>query len=153
LPHQRGYGVITLDKWDERWMNLAKEVSTWSKDPSTKVGAIIANGKEFIMLGYNGFPNGIEDDEARLSDRSKKYPRVIHAEPNAIIKAKRDLSGASIYTYPFAPCSTCAALIINSGIVRAVAPILPDNLKERWGDSLIISREMFEEAGVKFEEV
>jgi dCMP deaminase len=142
-----------MNKWDERWMSLAKEVSTWSKDPSTQVGAIIADDKRFIMLGYNGFPEGVEDTEERLKDRSFKYPRIVHGEVNAIVKAARDLRGFTLYTWPFAPCSSCAGITIQSGIRRVVAPKLSDELALRWGDSLKISREMFEEAGVKFEEV
>ena len=32
-----------LDKWDQRFMDLANFVAAWSKDPSTQVGAVIAN--------------------------------------------------------------------------------------------------------------
>jgi dCMP deaminase len=134
-------------------MKMAQDVSLWSKDPSTKVGTIIADGKRFIMLGYNGFPEGVEDLEERLNDRSQKYLRMVHAEVNAIVKAARILDGFTLYNYPLAPCNTCAGLVIQSGIKRVVAPALDGALKERWADSLGIGRQMFEEAGVKFEEV
>jgi dCMP deaminase len=140
-----------MDKWDERWMKMAAEVATWSKDPSTQVGAIIANGKDFIMLGYNGFPPGVQDTEARLNDRNQKYPRIVHAEVNAIIRARQDVRGYTLYTYPFAPCSACTGIVIAAGISRVVAPVLSDDLRKRWGDSILIGEEMFKEAGVSFE--
>jgi dCMP deaminase len=142
-----------MNKWDARFIELAKHISTWSKDPSTQVGTIIADGKRFIMLGYNGFPEGVEDTEERLNDRSLKYPRMVHGEVNAIVKAARDLRGFTLYNYPLAPCSSCAGLIIQSGIRRVVSPKLSDELAVRWGEGLKVGKEMFEEAGVKFEEV
>lgn len=30
-----------MKKWADRYMKLAQVISTWSKDPSTKVGAIV----------------------------------------------------------------------------------------------------------------
>ena len=107
--------------WDERFLSLAKFVSQWSKDPSTKVGAVIANGKIIVSLGFNGFPSKIPDDE-KLFDRKKKYPRVVHAEMNAILFAKRDLTGHSIYTYPLLPCEECAKHIVQTGITRVISP-------------------------------
>ena len=44
--------------------NLAKHIGSWSKDPSTKVGAVIVDDKNRIVsVGYNGFPRGVEDSE------------------------------------------------------------------------------------------
>ena len=101
-------------KWDERYINLAKHIADWSKDPSTKVGAVIADDKgRIVSLGFNGFPQKISDNE-RLNDRDEKYNVIVHAEANAILFANKDLSGYTIYTYPFQPCSRCAGLIIQS---------------------------------------
>lgn len=134
--------------WDTRFLGLAKYISTFSKDPSTKTGAVITEGSTIISQGYNGFPRGIADDE-RLIDRALKLKMIIHSECNAILYAARPLHGLTIYSYPFAPCSSCAAMIIQVGITRCIAPELPDNLKERWGADLELSALMFEEAGVE----
>lgn len=139
-----------MDKWDKRFLGLAEHVSNWSKDPSTKVGAVITdNQNRVISVGYNGFPRGVNDCEKILNDREKKYQRVIHAEPNAILFAERDLTGCCIYTFPFPPCNNCSTLIIQSGIKRVVAPDASDELKERWKDSMAVAEEMFKEAGVE----
>jgi dCMP deaminase len=106
-------------KWDIRFLKLAEHISTWSKDPSTKVGAVIALGNIVISHGYNGFPKNVTDSEKHLNNRDEKYPRVIHAELNAVLNAKRDVSGHSMYCLEY-PCPSCAAIIIQSGITRIV---------------------------------
>lgn len=142
-----------LNKWDKRFLSLAKHIASWSKDPSTKCGAVITKGNKIISLGFNGLASGIEDYAERLVNRDVKYKMVIHAEENAILFAKQDLEGCSIYLYPFPPCSNCAAKIIQSGIKRVIAPIASSDLIERWGDSLKISANMYDEVGVEFVEV
>jgi dCMP deaminase len=136
-------------KWDERFLMLAKHVSTWSKDPSTKVGCVIANdAKKVIALGYNGFPPGIADTDDRLNDRPTKYKYVVHSEPNAFANSNGKTKGCTIYTWPFAPCSECMKLIITNGIKRVVYPEASEELKARWGDSLKFAEEMAREAGL-----
>jgi dCMP deaminase len=110
--------------WNEYYMTQAVMVSLKSKDPSTKVGCVIVdqNNKQ-ISIGYNGFPAGV--DETKLNwnkDMTKgientKYPYVIHAEANAIINAKKDISGCSIYVTLF-PCNECAKLLAASKIAK-----------------------------------
>src|SRR5271166_4784420 len=71
-------------KWDRRYLELAKQVSTWSKDPSSQIGVVLVNWekhKEFI--GYNGFPRGVGDSIERYNNREFKYKLVVHAEVNA----------------------------------------------------------------------
>ena len=139
-----------MTKWDKRFLGLAEHVSQWSKDPSTKVGCCIADTKNRIVsVGYNGFPIGVADNEAYLNDRDKKLQRTIHAEPNAILFAQRDLTDHTLYVYPFPPCVNCAALIIQSGIVRVVSPEASPELRERWHESMLAAEEMFKEAGVE----
>ena len=142
-----------LNKWDKRFLSLAKHIAEWSKDPSTKCGAVITKGNKIISLGFNGLASGIEDYAERLANRDVKYKMVIHAEENAIIFANQDLEGCTIYLWPFPPCSNCAAKIIQTGITRVVAPIASSDLIERWGDSLKISANMYDEVGVEFVEV
>jgi dCMP deaminase len=134
-----------LRKWDSRFLDLAKLVSTWSKDPSTKVGSVIADqNNRIVSLGYNGFPVGIVDND-RLEDRETKYKIVVHAECNAMMFANASLKNCTIYTYPFMPCPKCAGMIIQAGITNVVSY---DNEPERWKDDFEISRRLFNEANI-----
>lgn len=137
-------------KWDERFIELAKLVGSWSKDPSTQVGAVIVDEKNRIVsVGYNGFPQKISDND-RLNDRDKKYNVIVHAEANAILFANRDLSGCTIYTYPFQPCSSCSGLIIQSGIKRVVT-VRTNN--DRWRTDFSTAAQMLIEAEVAIDYV
>jgi dCMP deaminase len=133
--------------WDLRFLDLAKLVSTWSQDPSTKVGAVITDSdNRIVSIGYNGFPKGIKDDE-RLDNRDLKYKMVLHAEENAILFAKQSLIGCTIYTYPMLPCSNCCAKIIQVGIKNIVS--VPNKIP-RWSENIALSTKMCEESGVKY---
>jgi len=140
-------------KWDKRFLDLAEQVASWSKDPSTKCGAVIVKGKFIVSVGFNGFPAGCKDDEEIYADRPRKYKRVLHAEMNALLSAKQDLTGCTIYVHPFCPCSQCAAAIIQSGIVEVITKAPSAELIERWGDSITESLEMFKEAGIVYQEL
>lgn len=142
--------------WDKRYLALAKFVAeSWSKDPSTKVGAVVVNWddhQEFI--GYNGFPRGVIDFPTRLFVRETKYKFVVHAEVNAILKAGILARGATLYVWPsfsLPPiCNECAKVAIQSGIKEIVGytPDLSDPRVQRWMDSIKISQTMCEEAGL-----
>ncbi len=68
-------------KWDGRFMDMAALLATWSKDPSTKVGAIITDTERRVIgSGYNGFPRGVIDDPLRYEEKAVKYRLVVHAE-------------------------------------------------------------------------
>ena len=78
------------DKWKRRFIELAKHISTWSKDPSTQVGAVIVRpDKTIASVGFNGFPRGVDDRPEKLADRPLKYQMIVHAEINAI-RARAD---------------------------------------------------------------
>lgn len=142
------------EKWDERFLDLAKHVSTWSKDPSTQVGCVIANeDKKVVGLGYNGFPKGIVDSPERLNDRETKYKYVVHSEPNAIANANGPVKGCTIYTFPLSPCSDCMKAIITHGITRVVYPVVSEEAKVRWGDSFQVAMTMAREAGLELVEM
>jgi len=133
-------------KWELRYLEMAKLVSTWSKDPSTKVGSVIVDSDNTVIsVGFNGLPRRIQDTDQRLNNRDIKLKMIIHAEINAIITAKRPLTGTTIYTYPFMSCSQCAGLIIQSGICRHISY---KTNNERWKDSFDLALEMFDEARV-----
>ena len=139
-----------MTDWTTRYLDLAQFVSTWSKDPSTKVGAVIVSPtNRVIALGFNGFPTSVVDD-SRLNDRTQKYEVIIHGEINAIITAARPLTLHTLYTFPFLPCSRCASIVIQSGITRVFSP---RNTTERWEPNLDVSRGLFSEAGIYTAEV
>jgi dCMP deaminase len=133
------------DKWQKRYLELAKHIAGWSKDSSTRVGAVLVDRhNRIISLGFNGFPQGILDD-SRLEDRELKYKMILHAEQNSILFAQRSLIGATLYVWPFMPCSRCAAVIIQTGLREVVAP---QNDNPRWQEDFKLAQEMFWEAGV-----
>jgi dCMP deaminase len=136
-----------LDKWDHRFLDLAKYISNWSKDPSTKVGAVVAHPKthRVISVGFNGFPAGVKDTVDRLEDRSVKYEMIAHAEQNALLFAGHQAEGGTIYVSSLAPCARCAVIIIQSGIKRVVS-CAPDFNHDRWGDQAKLAKAMFDEA-------
>lgn len=140
---------MSLTRWDKRFLDLAEFISTWSKDPSTKVGAVITDNKHRIVsVGFNGFPTGIDDD-SRLLFRDEKYKIIVHGEMNAILFANRNLEGCTLYTYPFMPCPKCASMIVQTGIARVVS-YKTDN--DRWEPEFKTSRQLFEEANIILEE-
>lgn len=142
------------NKWDIRFLELAKLVASWSKDPSTQTGAVIVRpDKTVLSVGYNGFPRGIEDSEEKYNDRETKYSMIVHCEMNAVLSAHESVKGCTLYTWPFASCDRCAVHMIQSGITRAVAPILPKHLEERWSENLTKTRNLFKEAGIILEEI
>ncbi len=137
-----------ISKWDRRFLNLAKFIAQWSKDPSTQVGCVIVDPmKRIVATGFNGLPAGVSDTIERLSNRDIKYEMVVHAERNAIIDAKRDLSGMSIYVWPIMPCSVCASMIIQAGISRVIAP-RTDNQRLIEACNFHLSEEMFSETEI-----
>ncbi len=142
-----------LSKWDNRYLSLAKEVATWSKDPSSQVGAVTVGAKkEVLSQGFNGFPRGINDLAERYNNRETKYKFVVHAEMNAIYNATysgTSLDGATLYIYGLPICSECAKGIIQVGIKRVV--IEKSKELENWNESVKLSQELFDEAGVELE--
>lgn len=140
-------------KWDDRFLRLAAHVAEWSKDPSTKCGAVIAQGNKVIGMGYNGFPPAIPDDPELLNDRPSKYARVIHAEVNAIFDAYQkgmNVEGATLYSFPpgLAPsCDRCAAHIIRAGIKRVVYYHEDTPMSRRWSPETAL--QLYREAQVE----
>ena len=141
------------DKWDTRFLSMARHISTWSKDPSTQVGAVVVRGKcSIIGLGFNGFATGLNDAPNLLADKQYKHSHIIHAETNALLSARQDTNGCAIYVWPLLPCPRCAAFIIQAGISRVVA-----RLSQREtvceGESLQLSRDLLAEANVCITEI
>lgn len=135
--------------WDRHWLGVAKAVSKASKDPSTKIGAIIIRpDRSEVSWGYNGFPKGIADTPERLLDRDVKLELVLHGEENALLKAREDVTGCTMYVWPLFSCAKCALKIINCGIARVVSP---PATQERWKPSYEAAMKLYLEAGVQFD--
>jgi len=157
--------------WESLFLHMAQLMSLKSKDPSTKVGAVIAHNNIPVSVGFNGFPRGIREcestkcalhgDEKNILDshrwkRPEKYQRAEHAERNAIYNAARlgiKLEGSTLFCTHL-PCDACARAIIQAGIKRVVY-----NRSNKWqrlgkGESSQPTRDacmdMLEEAGVEF---
>lgn len=137
------------EKWDRRFLALAKEVSTWSKDPGTQVGAVIVSpDHRIVSIGYNGLPQKIEDSDETLNNRDLKLQVVLHAEENSVLNCldRSSLRGATVYTYPMPPCAHCSSVLIQAGIIQVVS--LAD-FAERWKDSVKISFSQFQQANIQ----
>ena len=132
----------------------AQYMSTGSKDPSTKVGAVIVRPNNSVAsVGFNGFPSGSDDSPELYADREYKLSRIIHAELNAIIFAREPLAGYTMYVYPFMCCDKCYAIIKQAGIKRIVAPVPTTAQEERWGPAFEKVRKYAAEDGVELVEI
>lgn len=143
-----------MDKWDKRFMDMAKLVASWSScyQENRHVGCVIVKDKRIVTTGYNGAPSGVMSckDKKECLRRKLNIPSgthheicyAVHAEQNAIVQAGRlnvSIKDAVMYV-THQPCSICAKLIINSGINKVVyADGYPDKF----------SLEMLAEAGVE----
>ena len=137
----------SFDNWNFYFLKMAKLVSEKSKDPSTKVGAVITdNDHRIISTGYNGLPMGVNDSLDILNNRDLKLKQIIHAEENAIIFAKKDLTGNIIYLWPMISCSSCTSKIIQSGIKTIITV---SNDIQRWQESFEISRNTYKQCGIE----
>ena len=139
-----------MTKWDERFRRMAFEVASWSKDPGTKVGAVLVNDRRIIATGYNGFPQGIKDLVERYENRETKLSLTVHAEANAILNAAKNgatTAGTTLYT-TFPPCVHCATSIVQAGIWRIVSPPIA-SAPLRWHQSFSMGRDVLREGGVE----
>lgn len=137
-----------MNKWDKRFMDLAAHVATWSKDPSTQVGAVVVNDdKQVIGLGYNGFPRRVFDGDSRYATKEVKYLFVSHAERNALDNTFVATKGATLYSTLY-PCNECAKGIIQKGIRRVVTR-KPDRSKTYLNYN--VTTTMFIESNVEVE--
>lgn len=142
--------------WNQRYVEMARTVSTWSKDPSTQVGAVaVDENRRILSVGYNGFPRGINDDAKRYADKEEKYRLVVHAEMNCIYNATYNgvsLHGSTMYVWGLPVCSDCAKGIIQTG-VKMVYWSIEKEIPARWQESYQNTKAIFEEAGVVFKRI
>ena len=146
---------IRQRKWDIRYLRLAREVSTWSKDPSTQTGAVIVRPDGSVCsTGFNGFPQGMPDDPALYANREEKYSRVVHCEINAQIFSRDDsLRGCTLYTWPFASCDRCCVQMLQAGIARFVWPEPDAEKLARWAEAFIKTKKYITESGSAWTEI
>ena len=145
-----------FDKWDKRFMEMAKLVSTWAScyKSDRKIGAVIVLGKRVMTTGYNGAPAGVRTCVERgeclreklgiASGTRHETCYAVHAEQNAIIQAARlgvSIDGGTLYC-THQPCILCAKMIVNSGIRRVV-------YEQGYPDEF--SRQILSEGGVSVE--
>lgn len=139
--------------WDKRFLDLAEQVSTWSKDPGTRCGAVIVRpDKTIASVGFNGFPRGCDDSPDLYNDRDVKLQRVIHAEVNAILNCYEKPVGYTMYTYPpgtAASCVRCTTQVIQSGIKKIVHYLDLDPPRDFNHGTADMTERMYHEAGVK----
>lgn len=147
-----------MDKWDKRFIEMAKLVATWSScfQENRQVGAVIVKDKRIMTTGYNGAPSGIENCKSRgkclrrklnvASGTKLELCYAVHAEQNAIAQAAKlgiSVDGATLYC-THQPCVICCKMIINSGIKRVVYCYgYPDEF----------SMELFREAGITVDQL
>jgi len=146
-------------RWIHYFMDIAERTALQSKDPSTKVGAVLVKDRRVMATGYNGFARGVDDSKERYEDRSTKLMYVVHAEANCIAQcAKYGVACDGLILFvTLVPCTECAKLLINSGIkvivfkkqdlaVRRVAS------EYEWRDKISSSVNMLHEAGIELYE-
>lgn len=108
--------MANKDKWNKHWIEVAVITSKLSKDPSTKVGAVLVTpDNRQCSVGYNGFASGVEEKQNEWSDRSIKYEMVIHAEENALLFCPFEKKGCKIYL-THTPCHKCLIRLVQCGI-------------------------------------
>lgn len=144
-----------MTDWDDRFLEMAQLVGSWSKDPSTKVGAVVVDptNRHVISVGYNGFPASMPDDPALYADREEKLSRIVHAEINALIHAGGKVYGKTLYTWPFLACSDCFVILANAGVTRFVAPKATGERLDRWAAAFNRVYKYAAECGIEVVEV
>ena len=109
------------NKYDIKYLEIAKKISELSHAKRKKVGSIIVKDSVIISDGFNGTPTGFENNCEDIEGNTKWY--TLHSEANAIMKLVRiggtSAIGATLYI-TLSPCKECAKLILQSGISRVI---------------------------------
>jgi len=141
--------MTKLSKWDLRFLHIAYEVSSWSKDVGTRVGSVLVQDRRIIATGFNGFPVSISDDLSRYENRELKLAYTVHAEVNAILNAAKNgaqTDNSTLYV-TFSPCVRCATSVIQAGVKRVVCPTV-ESAPERWRKDFELGHDIMTEAGI-----
>lgn len=150
-----------IPSWDELFMRHAYLIATKSKDPHSKIGAVIVKNNIILSEGYNGIPRNVNDSILERNDRPEKYYWYEHAERNAIFNCAREgirIDTATLYCFA-TPCSDCARALIQSGIIEVVIHeewdlnIGFNKNSIKWAESIKRTNDMFKESGIKFRRI
>lgn len=139
--------------YDVRFMRLAREVSTWSKDPKKQIGCVAVRDRQILSQGYNGFPRGIKDDW-RLYIKETKLPMVAHAELNMVVNAVNNgisLKGSTVYVFGLPVCSNCAIPLIQAGVHSIVMCDSTEGNSKSWSadsPTFKLTKNMLDECGI-----
>ena len=157
--------TTTIERWDRHFLQLALDNAQMSKDPYTRVGAVIVGpDREIRSTGFNGFPRGIADTPARLNDRETKLKLIVHAEMNAILNAVRigvSVKGCTLFlaatddsrlVWGGPPCTRCTVEIIQAGIAEIVS-FAQKSVPSRWHEDLAFARTVIDEVGMAYREL
>lgn len=152
--------MMISERWDKQLIGLALYHSRMSKDPETRVGAVIIRATDMTPIsdGFNGFPRGIADDH-RLNDRTEKLRHIVHAERNAVLNAARSghaTLGGTLYfaatddtgeCWGGSPCSQCVIELIQAGINEVVS-LVPRDRPSKWHDDARFAETILREANI-----
>ena len=135
----------------EKYMELAEFFANqFSKDPSTKVGAIILDPKSLAVRsrGYNGMPRGVDESRPERQARPLKYAFYEHAERNAIFNTVRPLLEQSIVVTTGALTPGCVRAMLSVGVSKVFCPPI-----ENPSESLREVLGLFDECGITLHEL
>lgn len=137
---------------DIKFLKLAASVAEiFSKDPSTKVGAVaVGDSRNQVAHGYNGFPPAVDDSQTRLFDRDTKLSLTLHAEENALLNAPFPVRTLYVTHHP---CLGCVLRILAARTVQRVVYAVKPEFESRWAESLTGARALLAEGGVVIEGV
>ena len=138
-----------------RYLQVAKTVSAWSKDPSRQVGAVFVKDDVILSTGYNGFPRKFDDSPELYSDKDIKSKFIVHAEMNAIFNAARNgtsLEGSTLYCWGLPVCVECSKALIQVGVKRIVWDC-DEAVPSKWNDQMHMAKQMLDYINVPVEKV
>ena len=119
-----------MNKWDDRMVEVARLVSTWSKDAERKVGCVITTEDYHILAtGFNGYPKNVDD-----TDPSFRLHKSIHAEVNAALRLPRMCERARVFVWGGHPCAQCAAVLLQKGCRYFYVPKIL--VLSKWSESM-----------------
>src|SRR5215831_5691331 len=148
MPDYRMEIYRDFSKWDIRFLNMARLVSTWSRDPSTQTVAVIVRpDKTVCSVGFNGFPKGMPDVPELYANREEKYSRIVHCEMNALLHARESVSGYTLYNWAAPCCDRCVVHMLQVGIRTFVNPVPTEDMLSRWGESMKKTAKYIRECG------
>lgn len=103
-------------RWNDRFINLALEVSSWSKDHK-QVGCVIVEQEtnKVLSLGFNGMPSWFDDSKLSTLNSYDKGRMITHAEVNALNTLTKENYNKDLVMYiTKPPCKWCSNFIVNS---------------------------------------